>query len=224
MRGFLARPQGADYVVAVLIPEPMSLRRIADRAFELPIVYRAIQAPWADEKLAPCLRDLPDRPDVSVLDVGCGPGTNAAHFAKARYTGIDINADYIASAKRRMGNRFLVGDVTDPSVFPAERFDCVLANSLMHHLSDDETRHVLAHLPRLVADGGKLYIIDLVKPPNVGLPRLMAQLDRGRFTRPVERWHELFNEAFAIEAFIKYPLGVGPFAMWEFVYCRGVPR
>lgn len=86
------------------------LRRFADRAFELPIVYRTIQAPFAEAKLAPFFRGLKARSVRSVLDVGCGPGTNAAHFAHLDYTGIDINPDYIASARRRHAGRFVAGD------------------------------------------------------------------------------------------------------------------
>ena len=83
------------------------LRRLADRAFEHPLVYRTLQAPFHERKLAPVLRRLHGHPEMRVLDVGCGPGTNAAHFRAMHYTGVDINPDYIASAQRRVPGRFL---------------------------------------------------------------------------------------------------------------------
>ena len=41
----------------------------------------------------------------TVLDVGCGPGTNAPHFAHADYLGVDINPSYVATAARRYVHR-----------------------------------------------------------------------------------------------------------------------
>ncbi|MBA4072734.1 MAG: hypothetical protein C0497_12990 [Gemmatimonas sp.] len=76
------------------------LRRLADRAFEIPLVYRTLQAPFQERKLAPCLRTLDLQPSTRVLDVGCGPGTNAWHFRGAQYTGVNINPGYVASAQR----------------------------------------------------------------------------------------------------------------------------
>ena len=145
------------------------LRRLADRAFEHPLVYRTLQAPFRERKLAPVLRRLRGHPEMRVLDVGCGPGTNAAHFCGMQYTGIDINPEYIANAQRRFPGRFLVGDVTNPSVLPAEQFDCVLLNSLMHHLDDASVDGLLGRLGRFLAARGAMHIETLEQYP-LGLP------------------------------------------------------
>ena len=67
---------------------------------EQTLVYRAWQAPFVEQKLTPIF----EHNDLSrvrrVLDVGCGPGTNTAHFANADYLGVDINERYIRYARR----------------------------------------------------------------------------------------------------------------------------
>ncbi|MEK6612744.1 MAG: class I SAM-dependent methyltransferase [Gemmatimonadota bacterium] len=197
------------------------LRRLADRAFEHPLVYRMLQAPFQERKLAPFLRRLNRQATMRVLDVGCGPGTNAAHFRDVQYTGVDINPDYIANAQRRFPGRFLVGDVTDPAVLPAEQFDCVLLNSLMHHLDDDAVGGLLGRLGRFLAPGGSIHILDLVLPPQWGAARTLAHIDRGRFARPIAQWKALFERAMHVDVFEQYPLGIPGIPLWQMVYCAG---
>ena len=199
-------------------------RSSADRLLEQPWVYRSIQAPFAEAKLAPFFRHVDRARLRSVLDVGCGPGTNAAHFAAGQYLGIDINPDYIASAQRRFGARFAVGDVTDPCVLPGARFDCVLANSLLHHLDDDAVRALLSRLAERVAPGGRVHVMDLVLPEQPSAAQLMARLDRGRHPRPLADWRRLFAEAFEERVFEPYALGLPGLALWQMVYFEGEPR
>ncbi len=200
------------------------LRRLADTAFEHPLVYRTLQAPFHERKLAPFLRRLHQHATMRVLDVGCGPGTNAAHFRDLQYTGVDINPDYIANAQRRFPGRFLVGDVTDPSVLPAEQFDCVLLNSLMHHLDDVAVNGLLGRLGRFLAPGGSIHILDLVLPPHWSAARMMARLDRGRYARPIAQWQALFERSLQIDTLEQYPLGVPSIPLWHMVYCAGRSR
>lgn len=202
----------------------VTLRRVADRALEMPLVYRTLQAPFQERKLAPCLRHLAPTSTTRVLDVGCGPGTNAWHFREAQYTGVDINTDYIASAQQRFRGRFLVGDVTDPSVLPAEQFDCVLLNSLMHHLDDEAVLGLLGRLGRFLAPGGRVHILDLILPPHASAARLLARLDRGRFARPLEAWRSLFERTMHLEHFEPFPLGVPGIPLWHMIYCIGRSR
>jgi SAM-dependent methyltransferase len=205
-------------------PTTSAVRRLADRALELPIVYRSIQAPFAEAKLAPFFRRLKGRSVRSVLDVGCGPGTNSAHFAHLDYTGIDINADYIASAQKRHTGTFVAGDVTDPAVLPGGRYDCVLMNSLLHHLDDSAVRGLLSRVGRLVAPGGAVHILDLVQPPHWNAARLLTALDRGRYARPIGAWRALFDEAFTVRAFEPYPLGLPGLTLWSMIYMEGEPK
>ena len=72
----------------------------------LPLVYRTWQAPFAQGKMKPILETTDLTKIERVLDVGCGPGTNAPFFLKNRYLGLDINPRYIRNATNRYGSQF----------------------------------------------------------------------------------------------------------------------
>ena len=205
-------------------PDVSPLRRATDRLLELPLVYRAWQAPFASAKLKPFLEYAGLDTTRRVLDIGCGPGTNARVFAGSDYVGIDINPDYIRKASSRFPGRFVVGDVTDVSILPDEQFECVFANSLMHHLDDQSVRNLLERMARLTAPDGKVHVLDLVLPPHASAGRMLAQLDRGRFARPVERWRALFSEHLREERFQPYSFGLPMVPLWDMVYFVGVPK
>ncbi len=200
------------------------LRRATDRLLELPLVYRTWQAPFASAKLKPFLARVDLEHTRRVLDIGCGPGTNARVFTGCDYVGIDINPEYIRTALSRYPGRWVVGDVTDPTIFPDQQFDCVFANSLMHHLDDGAVRNLLRRMARLTAIGGKVHVLDLVLPPQASAGRVLARLDRGRFARPIEHWHTLFSEFMHEEHFQPYAFGLPFVPLWKMVYFVGVPK
>jgi SAM-dependent methyltransferase len=201
-----------------------AFRRAADRLLEIPLVYRSWQAPFAAAKLRPFLAHVDLSGTPRVLDIGCGPGTNAAVFAGCDYVGIDINADYIRTAASRYPGRWLVGDVTDQNVLPDAQFDCVFANSLMHHLDDHSVHNLLRRMARLTAPGGRIHVLDLVLPPHLSAGRLLARLDRGRFARPVEQWRAMLNEHLREEHFQPYPFGLPFVPLWQMIYFVGAAK
>jgi SAM-dependent methyltransferase len=194
------------------------------RLMEHTIAYRAWQAPFAERKLAPLFVHNDVTSARRVLDVGCGPGTNTHHFTGADYLGVDFNAAYIESARRRHGRAFMVADVTTYDVSPAERFDLILANSLFHHIDDASTRRILAHLATLLSDDGHVHIMDLVLPAAPSVSRFLAHADRGDHPRPLEEWRDLFASAFEPVVFEPYPLGAGGVTLWNMVYFKGRAR
>lgn len=192
---------------------------------EWTIVYRLWQAPFAERKLRPVLDALAGTPTRRVLDVGCGPGTNARHFADTEYLGVDINPSYIEAATRRFGKRFQVADASDLSgKLEHGVWDCILVNSLIHHLSDDQADALLSALPHFLAPGGQVHILDLVLPPGPGVPRMLALADRGRYPRPAKAWQELFSRHMQVDTFDAYPLGILGVELWSMVYCRASRR
>jgi len=196
----------------------------ARHPMEHTLVYRLWQAPFAERKLAPLFRHN-DRSRIRrVLDVGCGPGTNARHFLDHDYLGIDLNPAYIRDAERRFGPRFRVADVTTMRLEPGQGWDCILVNSLLHHLPDDAVDRLLAHLATLLTPDGAVHILDLVLPERFSVARLLARLDRGDYPRPLAKWRELFARHFSLDVFEPYPLGVGGITLWSMVYGRGRPN
>jgi trans-aconitate methyltransferase len=194
------------------------------RVMENTLAYRAWQAPFAEQKLAPLFAHTDLSTVRRVLDVGCGPGTNTRHFANADYLGIDFNPAYIESARRRHGREFVVADVTKYEVSREERFDLILANSLFHHIDTASTSRILAHLATLLSDDGHVHVFDLVLPERPSVSRFLARADRGEYPRPLEEWRTLFTSAFEPVVFEPYPLGAGGVTLWNMVYFKGRAR
>jgi len=186
-----------------------------------PSVYRAWQAPFRGRKLEHLLATGDVGRARSVLDVACGPGTNAALFGHAEYLGIDINPSYVAYARRAFGRRFEVADVTRDEIPSEGRFDLILLNSFLHHLSDADAIGVLARLAPRLAPDGHVHIIDLVLPSRSGLARWLARRDRGRFARPLPAWHALFTREFRASRFEPFAISVVNMPLWHLVYFRG---
>lgn len=191
---------------------------------DLPMAYRAWQAPFAAQKLVPLLRRHGGAPGGRVLDVACGPGTNAGQFRSEGYLGIDINEAYIKSARRRHGPRFQVADATTFTGDGVGSFDMILINSFLHHLSDSQVRMMLQNLIPLLASRGVISALELVRPDQLGLPRLLAALDRGRFARPTTEWRALLSEPLELRHVEPYVLRGAGLDLWSMVYIEGTPR
>jgi len=198
---------------------------VVAHVMESTLLYRLWQAPFAERKLRPFLATTDPATVRRVLDVGCGPGTNAHHFRRCDYLGVDINPAYIRHAERRFGPRFRVADVTGLSAEAlGGNYDCVLLNSLLHHLSDPEVHRLLTHLETLLTPAGSVHILDLVLPPGRSLARLLARLDRGAYPRPLAEWREIFAAHFSPQRLDPYPLGAGGVTLWQMVYFKGGRR
>lgn len=185
------------------------------------LAYRLWQSPFEERKLEPLRRHNDLSAARRVLDVGCGPGTNARHFAASSYLGLDLNPRYVAWARRRYGDRFAVADVRQYVAPPGAEFDFVLVNSLLHHIATPDVRRILAHLADLLTADGHVHILDLAMPERPSLARLLARWDRGDHPRPIAEWRALFAEAFVPVVFEPYPLGALGLELWSMVYFKG---
>ncbi len=197
----------------------MSLR---DAVLGRTAVYRLWQAPFAARKFAPVRRHNDLRAARRVLDVACGPGTNAAHFAHCDYVGVDINGRYIADARQRFRGEFRVADVTQET--PAGDFDFVLANSFFHHVDTTRVRRILGRLAAVLRRDGCIHILDLVKPEGPSIASVLARLDRGRYARSLDEWRSLFAEHFEERVFEPYPVRAMGVTLWHMVYFKGEAR
>ena len=92
---------------------------------------------------------------MSALDVACGPGYVSAALKElgAVPTGIDFSAKMIAAAKRAVPNvQFIPGDAQNLP-FDDNRFDCVLINFGLLHVSRPEK--ACAEACRVLKSGGR---------------------------------------------------------------------
>jgi SAM-dependent methyltransferase len=199
----------------------VAMKRWIDRLLEHPAVYAAWQAPFVSQKFAPVARHVRNRPVRRVLDVGCGPGTNAPLFAGVDYVGVDINARYLAVARAKYGGQFIQADLETTELSTLGTFDTILVNSFLHHLPDEAVGRILGQLQRLLDPDGRVHVLELVLPERRSLARMMARLDRGRYARQLTAWHDLFDAYFEALAVEPYEVAGG---LWSMVYFQGKAR
>ena len=135
-----------------------------------------------------------------VIDIGCGPGQALESLPEVQYLGLDINPDYIASAKRTYGNKgtFVVGDTQ--SIRGDSRFqhaDVVIAVSVLHHLDDEDAADCIRFAHDALKKGGRFISHDPCWIPNQGaISKYIMSIDRGRNIRTEQQYRLLAAKAF----------------------------
>lgn len=92
------------------------------------------------------------RPGAAILDVGCGTGWLAEHFAD--YTGIDGSPEAVAAAREK-GREILLGDVDERLPFEDARFEGVILKDLLEHVADPVA--VVGEAFRVLGPGGRVF-------------------------------------------------------------------
>lgn len=101
------------------------------------------------------------RPDMHILDVGCGPGTITADFARlapqGQVVGLEHSAEVLDKARENAAERgltnikFSVGDIHKLD-FPDNAFDLVHAHQVLQHVGDPVK--ALSEMRRVTKPGG----------------------------------------------------------------------
>lgn len=111
-----------------------------------------------------------------VLDLGCGPADVTTRFASAyptaRVVAIDASEPMLALGRTRVDDLGLGERVELLNVRltePVEKigdgpYDCVITNSLLHHLPDG--RVLWATVKANIAAGGFVFVMDLMRPDS----------------------------------------------------------
>jgi ubiquinone/menaquinone biosynthesis C-methylase UbiE len=138
-------------------------------------------------------------PDEELLDVGCGVGNYRSSFA-CKYTGIDINPDYIERSRANLEGRYMVMDATRLE-FTDGTFDHVITMAALHHLTDDQVVQMVREATRVCKPSGRIHIIDAILPvtPNFTFKRMVFNADRGEHPREHEHLLGLISKAGRIE-------------------------
>ena len=127
------------------------------------------QTSWVSaEELAELPHLLKIGAGSNVLEIGCGAGGCALHFAATiggRVTGIDVNAHGIRAAEhaaelRQLAERarFLEHNAAEPLPFPDETFDAAYSNDAFCHIPNRPS--LLRDCRRVLRPGGRLLFSD----------------------------------------------------------------
>ncbi len=130
-------------------------------------------------------------PGMSLLDVGCGPGTLTADLARlvapGRVTAVEITHDVVDLARaeadrRQVGNiDFVVADVF-ALPFPDDTFEIVHAHQVLQHLA--EPVQALQELRRVCRPGGRVAVRDSDYGGFLWFPAVSA----------LENWLDLYQQ------------------------------
>ena len=137
-----------------------------------------------------------------ILDLGCGYGDFAPYLGKdCDYLGVDNNEKYIETARirnRHSAARFLVGDISDESLFISGEYDYVIMIGVLHHLPTEAVGPMLENVQRVLDKRGKFVALEPVFHPDQRLlARLLIASDRGRFVRDCEGYEHLLGGYFS---------------------------
>jgi ubiquinone/menaquinone biosynthesis C-methylase UbiE len=142
-----------------------------------------------------------------ILDIGCGPADILKFLPDdIEYIGIDFNEMYIKAAKKQYQNRgtFILGNVNNLSEYFNEFFDVVIIIGVIHHLSDNDAKHLIQCANNILREKGRLITLDNIDGDYIGLINKIAlKLDRGNFIREEMSYTQLFAPFSKVKTHIK---------------------
>ncbi len=138
--------------------------KFSDAEMGTPEFFELVEAHrYAKEWHIPEAADFSGARGFSVLEIGCGLGTDGAQFAKAgaRYTGVDLTEAAIDLAQRRfeisgLAGTFQVADAENLG-FADASFDRVYSHGVLHHTPD--TARAISEIHRVLKPGGQATIM-----------------------------------------------------------------
>jgi len=139
-----------------------------------------------------------------VLDIGCGTGEIIEYLPQnIDYTGCDISEKYISHARLKYGTkgRWFASSVEKLTADSSEKYDIVLANGVLHHLSDREVDHLCRVAHSALRTGGRFIAYDCCLDKGCSrLAELIIRCDRGRAIRTSLGYLALVNKLFEVSS------------------------
>ncbi len=148
--------------------------------------YESFQRIMGKQQLRQEFVDTYVRPsaDLSIVDVGCGPGDLAPHCAPASYTGVDTSERYITAAERRFGahGRFFCGTVAE--LDEPGTFDVAVMVGVLHHLDDATATAVIDEIRTALVPGGRFVALEPhFHAGQHPVSKTLIRMDRGNNVR-----------------------------------------
>ena len=198
------------------------------RILSLPKVYRLFATlTGAHRSRTECVaRYIRPKESDRVLDCGCGPADLLDYLPDVDYVGIDIDANYVAEARKRFGNRatFRLGPLGPETMTEKAHYDLVLAMGVLHHLDDEQAREFLSLARSSLKPGGRLVMLDPCYIEGQSrVARYIIDRDRGDHVRSLEGWQHLIGSTFPSATFqVRHDLLRIPYTHL-FVECQPEP-
>lgn len=137
----------------------------------------------------------------ALLDVGCGTGdVLEALPSSIVYYGCDISPEYIRVARARYGHRGTFRDeaLTHALLATLPKFDIVMVQFVLHHMSDTEVVTILELARASMKPGARLLSIDPAFVDGQSpIARFIISLDRGQCVRRPEDYRALAATVFS---------------------------
>lgn len=131
----------------------------------------------------------------TVLDFGCGIGTNCYLFNTASYIGVDCDQKRINYAKRLYSDYKFYTLKENHIPIDTDSVDYIVIISVLHHISSEELSNYLQEFRRILRPNGKIIIMEPCFFEHAHLCNyFMAFFDRGKYIRNEEEYLNLFNK------------------------------
>jgi SAM-dependent methyltransferase len=134
---------------------------------EIYLRHSLAEIPWHSDKPDQELVDLIENEKIrpnSVLDIGCGAGTDALYIASkgCEVTAIDVSHEAIRIARERAGRAgvgidFILGNFVDVA-FENERFDFINDRGFFHHIDPRRREKVAVKINSVLKTSGCYYL------------------------------------------------------------------
>lgn len=115
---------------------------------------------YSREPMIPAFARFPEQLGKSVLEVGCGPGTDFIQFVLhgAHAIGVDLSLKSLQICKQRLNEKRLAGALAQCDAqmmpFPDETFDVVYSFGVLHHIPIPS--EAVAEIHRVLKRKGRL--------------------------------------------------------------------
>ncbi len=174
----------------------------------VPQIYQAFQQFGgffgARLKTIQCYLPIPE--EARIVDVGCGPGYLRSFLPlSCRYFGFDTDERYIARAKatQQPHDQYRCQIFNEAAAAEVAPVDIIMMNGLLHHLTDDEARRLLAASVSALSDGGRIFTLDGCYVPGQSLLRKkLLDWDRGRHVRTENHYRSLFPDTVTLSTHV----------------------
>lgn len=109
------------------------------------------------------LQLFPPQDNISILDIGCGTGTQLALYSKAgcKLYGVDTSPAMLAIARRKLGEagKLYLEDASHMTFYD-QMFDLVMIVFALHEMPAYMRRAAMSECERVVKPDGRVIIID----------------------------------------------------------------